>query len=97
VSDREQELRSALQNVNRRLQRAEEVQPRVTAGARVTELESIARQYVRENKLTLGEQLALSVFVAKASKLLQPQLPTDNVEELGVVDRERGWRLVTEG
>jgi hypothetical protein len=63
----------------------------------VTALESIARQYVRENKLTLGETLALSLFVAQATKLLQPQEQPVNVEAMGVVDNERGWRLVAEG
>lgn len=55
----------------------------------MTELERIARQYVAENALTLGEKLALSVFVAKARKTLETPR---NIE--GVVDNERGWRLV---
>lgn len=58
----------------------------------MTELERIARQYVAENALTLNETLALSVFVVKATQLLERQAPS-NVEQLFVVDEERGWKL----
>lgn len=58
----------------------------------MTELEQLARRYVAENALTLNETLALSVFVVKATQLLEKQAPS-NVEQLFVVDEERGWRL----
>lgn len=56
----------------------------------MTELEQLARQYVHENKLTLGETLALSLFVAQATKLLQRQ---EHAAEGCVIDYEKGWVL----
>jgi hypothetical protein len=58
----------------------------------MTELERIARQYVAENRLTLGEQLALSVFVAKAREVLEPK-QAPSAAPVFVVDEQRGWRL----
>jgi hypothetical protein len=58
----------------------------------MTDLEKLARQYVAENQLTLGEKLALSVFVMRAKQVLEAQAPS-NVEQLYVVDEERGWKL----
>lgn len=59
---------------------------------RVT-LEDVAREYLRDQGCDLRDTLLLSHFVNKAKHALaEPQ--ADNVEELGVVDREKGMRLV---
>ena len=59
----------------------------------MTDLEKLARRYVAENTLTLGEKLALSVFVMRAQQMLEAQAQPNNVEQLYVVDEARGWKL----
>jgi len=52
-----------------------------------TQLEAMARAYVRENRLTLGEKLLLSHFVCRVKGQLQEQELGDEV----VGDFQRGW------
>lgn len=56
----------------------------------MTSIEAVAREFAKE--LDLEGQLVLSVFLMRL-KLAAATQPTDNVVELGVIDRERGWRL----
>ncbi len=57
-------------------------------------LRDIAREYLRAKSASLQEQLETSVWVERviAESEQQKQEPT-NVEPMGVVDRQRGWRL----
>lgn len=56
-------------------------------------LRDIARAYLRDQEVSeLDQKLLLSHFVEHAERALSPSQPT-NVEQLGVIDRERGWRL----
>lgn len=56
----------------------------------MTSIEAVAREFAKE--LDLEGQLVLSVFLMRL-QLRAADRSTDNVEELGVIDRERGWRL----
>lgn len=57
---------------------------------RAVTLEDIGRELVKGESLEV--QLAMSTFIARAKEAAKKQAPS-NVEQLFVVDEERGWRL----
>lgn len=58
-------------------------------------LKDIAREFLRAKSASLSEQLEVSIQIERLERELAAKEQQDetNVEELGVVDRERGWRL----
>lgn len=58
-------------------------------------VEAVAREYVKE--LNLEGQLTVSVFLLRLKlAAAEDERAHAEVRRLGVVDRERGWELLTE-
>jgi hypothetical protein len=63
---------------------------------RAVTLEDIGRELVKGESLEV--QLAMSALIAKAKQVaMKQQEQHASVAQMGVVDHERGWRLVAEG
>ena len=63
---------------------------------RAVSFEDIAREFVKD--LDLTDQLTVSVLHARVKAAFEAEKKAQaNVAQIGVVDKQRGWRLVEEG